>query len=180
MGSDTSSLRCSYEDAPSCNPDFTAPGELAMTLSLKEAFLAALQAHGIVLRFFAGPWHSFDLAQTGGSYDVVLTSETIYRTDGLHSLVNLLARASGHAIDAPKEILDHGDLAESNPPSMTSPSRCLCLVAAKVLYFGVGGGVSEFTRAVEERESMNGKAEVKTTLERKEGVGRRVMKVEWV
>jgi protein-histidine N-methyltransferase len=151
-----------------------------MTPSLKEAFLAALQAHGIVLRFFAGPWRSFDLAHTGGSYDVVLTSETIYRTDSLDSLVDLLARASGHAMDAPKDIRDRGDTAESNPPSVTPPPRRLCLVAAKVLYFGVGGGVSEFMRAVEERECVNGKAEVQIALERKEGVGRRVMKVEWV
>lgn len=50
----------------------------------------------------------------------------------------------------------------------------LCLVAAKILYFGVGGGVSDFLRAVEAT-----KARVETVLERKEGVGRKVMRVWW-
>lgn len=53
------------------------------------------------------------------------------------------------------------------------PER-LCLVAAKVLYFGVGGGVSDFLRAV-----VATKARVETVLERKEGVGRKVMRVWW-
>ena len=50
----------------------------------------------------------------------------------------------------------------------------MCLVAAKILYFGVGGGVSDFLHAV---EVIN--ARVETVLERKVGVGRKVMRVCW-
>ena len=53
-------------------------------------------------------------------------------------------------------------------------SERLCLVAAKILYFGVGGGVSDFLRAIKAT-----KARVETVLERKEGVGRKVMRVWW-
>jgi len=177
---DTSSSRRSYEDGPPCSSDFTTPGELAITPSLKKAFLATLQAHGLVIRFFAGSWDSFDLTQTGGKYDVVLTSETIYQTDNLQSLVNLLARACGHGGSE----LDHVDQAESNSSldsSTTLASHCLCLVAAKVLYFGVGGSVSEFVRVVEKTGSETGKmrGKVENVWERKIGVGRKVMKVIW-
>ncbi|KAI9444081.1 hypothetical protein H4582DRAFT_1919155 [Lactarius indigo] len=54
------------------------------------------------------------------------------------------------------------------------PQRSLCLVAAKVLYFGVGGGVQEFVRAVEDERGT-----VHTVWEHREGVGRRIMRVEW-
>ncbi|KAH9023926.1 hypothetical protein EDB84DRAFT_1564570 [Lactarius hengduanensis] len=50
----------------------------------------------------------------------------------------------------------------------------LCLVAAKVLYFGVGGGVREFVRVVEDEGGT-----VHTVWEHREGVGRRIMRVEW-
>jgi protein-histidine N-methyltransferase len=50
----------------------------------------------------------------------------------------------------------------------------LCLVAAKVLYFGVGGGVEGFVRAVEAEGGV-----VRTVWEHREGVGRRIMRIEW-
>lgn len=54
----------------------------------------------------------------------------------------------------------------------------LCLVAAKVLYFGVGGGISDFIEAVQNRESgQNGV--VSTVLEKTAGIGRKVLRVEW-
>jgi protein-histidine N-methyltransferase len=43
-----------------------------------------------------------------------------------------------------------------------------------VLYFGVGGGVQEFVRAVEDERGT-----VHTVWEHREGVGRRIMRVEW-
>jgi len=49
----------------------------------------------------------------------------------------------------------------------------LCLVAAKVIYFGVGGGVKEFVEAVQENGC------VERVWERKEGVGRIIMRIIW-
>jgi len=50
----------------------------------------------------------------------------------------------------------------------------LCLVVAKVLYFGVGGGVQGFVRAVEGEHDT-----VRTVWEHCEGVGRIFMCVGW-
>lgn len=50
-----------------------------------------------------------------------------------------------------------------------------CLVAAKVLYFGVGGGVSDFMGFVE----RNGYGKARVVWERKTGVGRVIMSVEF-
>ena len=60
-------------------------------------------------------------------------------------------------------------------------AKYLCLVAAKVLYFGVGGGVSEFTKLIETPVKTTGRprGKVEIVLERNVGVGRKVMNVQW-
>ena len=50
----------------------------------------------------------------------------------------------------------------------------LCLVAAKVLYFGVGGGLSDFVEAI---QKVGGTPEI--VLERRVGVGRKVIRIHW-
>lgn len=52
----------------------------------------------------------------------------------------------------------------------------LCLVAAKVLYFGVGGGAAEFVQCVRD---LDRGGTVETVWEKTEGVERRVMSVRW-
>ena len=101
----------------------------------------------IRLKFFSGSWKSFPVAP----YDIVLTSETIYRSESLAPLLTLLKRAA-----AVKE------------------KEHICLVAAKILYFGVGGGVEEFTARVKDEGGS-----VKNVLEVVSGVVRRVMSVRW-
>jgi len=51
-----------------------------------------------------------------------------------------------------------------------------CLVAAKVLYFGVGGGVSDFVSYVEKQG--NAKAEI--VRERNTGIGRLVLSLNFI
>ncbi|KAL4073688.1 hypothetical protein J3A83DRAFT_4230642 [Scleroderma citrinum] len=126
--------------------------ELNITPQLLEDFKESLKIYGINIRVFSGSWDTFDLGTSGGAYDVVLTSETIYCLDSLPGLVRLMCNAC---------------VAE----------RHLCLVAAKVVYFGVGGGVPEFMRCVEEASQQ---ARVDTVLEKKAGVNTRVMSVQWV
>ena len=131
-------------------------GALTVTPELLAAFKTSLDAHGVRLRFFSGGWTSLRarLAQSP-PYDVVLASETIYRTDTLGPFLGVLRAAA--RVEASHT---------TRPP--------LCLVAAKVLYFGVGGGVQEFVRAVEDEGGA-----VYTVWEHREGVGRRIMRVEW-
>lgn len=88
------------------------------------------------------------------SYDVILTSETIYSLDSLEPLLDLLHSSS-------------------SPAASTQ-----CLVACKRIYFGVGGGEVEFRKRVEERggqvSTVWGAEGVENT-----GVGRVVMRVKW-
>jgi protein-histidine N-methyltransferase len=159
--------------------DITAPGELPITPELKTAFLSSLAALNITIRFFSGSWNTFNPAGTIGSdcYNVILTSETIYQMDSLESLVDLMQTA---CIGKTKESLISTTLTiseNSTEEEDSSGASCpyQCLVAAKVIYFGVGGGVLEFMKWIERR-----KGRAMTVQERKVGVGRKVIRVEWV
>ena len=107
----------------------TPPKELPITPELKDAFLSSLKAYGLSLRFFSGSWNTYPVSRTGGKYDMVLTSETIYRTTSLPSLVRLLQGACGRTEEPECLSLEHPDSATQAGPSLTY----LCLVAAKVL-----------------------------------------------
>jgi protein-histidine N-methyltransferase len=99
-----------------------------VTPELLAAFTPSLDAHSVRLCFFSGGWMSLRIKlEQRPPYDIVLASETIYRTDALGAFLGVLRVVMREA-----------------------PQRTLCLVAAKVLYFGVGGGVQEFVRAVED------------------------------
>ncbi|KAF8143327.1 hypothetical protein K438DRAFT_647461 [Mycena galopus ATCC 62051] len=144
-------------ECPSSDP--TVPGELPITPSLKNAFTASIAKLGISLAFFSGSWESLTnhFQSMQAKHDIVLTSETIYRTEALPALIQLLHQAC-------------------------TDTQPLCLVAAKVLYFGVGGGVSEFMRTLQSSamvdKQSSGSAEV--VWERKVGVGRKIMRIDWV
>ncbi|KAF9480933.1 hypothetical protein BDN70DRAFT_876955 [Pholiota conissans] len=160
--------------APTIIPN--TAGELPITPELKDAFLSSLKLLNITLRFFSGSWDTLNPLSTAGSsgYNIVLTSETIYRTDSLESLINLMQTAcTGKAPPTLEGLVS--SLQVTDPPTTpTKKSEYLCLVAAKVLYFGVGGGVSDFLQAVESQ-----KGRVETVLERKAGIGRKIMHVSW-
>ncbi|KAG1815055.1 uncharacterized protein BJ212DRAFT_1359164 [Suillus subaureus] len=134
-----------------------SPLELNISEGLKDAFHQSLMTYGLHLRFFSGSWDTFDLRTSGGSYNLVLTSETIYRMESLPSLATIMRGACN--AEGPKDVYDY-----------------LCLVAAKVLYFGVGGGVEEFVRCVRDLDKGG---TVDTVWEKTQGVERRVISVRW-
>ena len=171
------------DDASGTKPfDQTSPGDLQIIPELIRAFRSSLERERISIQFVTGSWQS--LSTTRGHlctfpFDITLTSETIYQISSLPSLIDLLRLCSS------SQARDEIDLASrAQELSIKEPKRrkqeeivsrdCLCLVAAKVLYFGVGGGVMEFERTVGEAGGT-----VSTVLERKTGIGRRVMRVEW-
>ena len=156
------------------------PGGLTVTRALLDAFTASLDAHKVRLRFFAGGWSTLRecLAHQGTDpprppppYDIVLASETIYRTEALGAFLGVL-RSTVASVSA------------SSAATTSAPAPCdrevevvhppLCLVAAKVLYFGVGGGVQAFVSAIEGEHGT-----VHTVWEHREGVGRAIMRIEW-
>ncbi|KAL5498805.1 hypothetical protein ACEPAH_2160 [Sanghuangporus vaninii] len=157
---------------------FDQPGDLQITPELLTTFRSSLEEQHISIRFIAGSWQS--LADNNDNvctfpFDITLTSETIYQTSSLPSLITFLKRcASSTSGDDDGIATRTQELSIEETGSRKGGRGLLCLVAAKVLYFGVGGGVMEFERAVRE---AGGKTS--TVLERKTGVGRRIMSVEW-
>jgi len=143
-----------------------------VTPALLDAFKASLDAHKVRLRFFAGGWSTLRecLVHQGSQqppppYDIVLASETIYRTEALGAFLGVLRTATAaETLAAAATLPCDGEVVR--PP--------LCLVAAKVLYFGVGGGVEAFVSAVEEEHGI-----VRAVWEHHEGVGRVIMRIEW-
>lgn len=149
------------------------PGGLTVTPALLDAFKASLDAHKVRLRFFAGGWSTLRecLVHQGGHhqppppYDIVLASETIYRTEALGAFLGVLRTTTAAETPAAAAALPCiGEVVR--PP--------LCLVAAKVLYFGVGGGVEAFVGAVEREHGV-----ARIVWEHREGVGRVIMRIEW-
>ncbi|KAF5832094.1 hypothetical protein DUNSADRAFT_12168 [Dunaliella salina] len=79
-------------------------------------------------RFFAGDWSSVGELLTnqglGGHYDLILTAESIYNPNSQSQLLECI-----------KQVLQ--------------PPLGLVMVAAKSYYFGVGGGVQSFIKAIQ-------------------------------
>jgi protein-histidine N-methyltransferase len=179
-------------DVDALSPD--EPGELPITPALLAAFRATLDEQKIRLRFFSGAWDSFDVSAAGGRYELVLTSETIYQITALPALVKLLHDVSVGVGGDSREAGDEGGGADDEA-SLAELARskldlgqdrsCVCLVAAKVLYFGVGGGVPDFVNTVSSGVCGSSGEEnpaigtVQVVMERKAGVGRQIMRVSW-
>ncbi|KAJ8093143.1 hypothetical protein PM082_020628 [Marasmius tenuissimus] len=147
-------------------PDPTVATEISITDELKTAFQSSLRERYITLRFFSGSWSTFDVDKIGGKYDIVLTSETVYRMESVPSLIDLLYHAC-----AGQGGLDSLRITEDSP--------CLCLVAAKVFYFGVGGGIAEFVEAVRHRGTSNKTPTIETVWEQNVGVARKILSLSW-
>lgn len=161
--------------------DPTTPGDLPLSPALHAAFLASLEQRRIDLRFFAGSWAQFPVP---AAYDLVLSSETIYHAEGLRSLVQLMRAAcrpragTSDAVAGDDKMLD--ELAREKL-AIAEQRATACLVAAKVLYFGVGGGIADFVGVVERpgADEARGAGKVENVWEQSTGVGRRIMSVAW-
>ncbi|KZO93001.1 hypothetical protein CALVIDRAFT_601103 [Calocera viscosa TUFC12733] len=120
----------------------TDPLSLRLEPALIAAFLRSLSSLRLHLSFFSGSWDAF----APGEFDWVLTSETIYRPPSLPSLVSCIKRSIG--------------------------PEGKCLLAAKDVYFGVGGSVREFEHVASGEGLL-----VKRVWETREGSGRCVLEV---
>lgn len=135
-----------------CTAKVLVPGDVIIDEGLLEAFKASLRRHNITLRFISGAWTNFVFTPSLPKVDCILTSETIYNTASVPSLISVMKRSRNNV------------RAQQTPP--------LILVAAKVIYFGVGGGVKEFARAIEEEGG-----EARVVWEVTHGVGRQIIRV---
>lgn len=136
--------------------------ELDITPELLEAFKNDLTQRGISIDFISGAWSAefVDLvysARSSANYKtLVLASETIYSPSSLpafsETLLELLRRSSSPEV------------------------KSRALVAAKKVYFGVGGGVDEFIAVL--KDVCANELEVQQTVDvQSEGVGRVVLEV---
>jgi protein-histidine N-methyltransferase len=173
---DASPASLAAREATQSDPvDPSAPGEVHIADELRDAFLSSLAQRNITIRFFSGAWETFDLQKTGGNYDLLMTSETIYRTESLVPLTRILDEGCPDSLTEKAAKLSVNDKSAAKEHE-TSP---LCLVAAKVLYFGVGGGISEFVEFLSEKKPGR-KGEATAVLEKVTNVGRRVLSIQWI
>lgn len=149
-------------------------GDIELTTEILEEFKASLKALDVRLDFYSGSWDAlheagaFESSECKGS--IVLTSETIYSMDSLPGLVESLERACGKSIE---DDLGRATLKETGQETLKGPELDVCcLVAAKVLYFGVGGGVNAFKEELTKRNAIS-----KTVWSSDRGVGRVVLEV---
>ncbi|TKY85469.1 hypothetical protein EX895_005631 [Sporisorium graminicola] len=132
---------------------FDLENELPITDELVSAFAESLESRGIHLRFYSGAWSTFPPPPATHKMDLILTSETIYSLESLPALVGLM---SSYA-----------------KPQGTGEAG-LVLVAAKVIYFGVGGGVESFKQVLSQLQPA---ATVEPLHSVTKGVGRTVLSV---
>ncbi|CAI7634117.1 unnamed protein product [Penicillium pancosmium] len=138
--------------------------ELDITPELLEAFKTDLTRRGISLSFISGAWSpefvelvfSSPFCSGDDCQTLVLASETIYSPLSLaafsETLLALLRRSS------------------------TASSKTRALVAAKKVYFGVGGGVDEFLATLKNVCADELEVQQKVDIQ-SEGVGRVVLEV---
>ncbi|PWW79268.1 hypothetical protein C7212DRAFT_288447 [Tuber magnatum] len=127
-------------------------GDLDVTESLTAAFLSDLSRRGIALDFVSGGWgvEMTELLKPASPYDLALGSETIYSPSTTPLFADVLLEA-----------LKGGEGSG--------------LVAAKQIYFGVGGSVTDFVNLVRSKDSN---VQIRVVMEEKEvGVGRSIVKI---
>lgn len=152
----------------SAAPEMAADGsepqaeeELDITPELISEFKADLTQRGITIQFISGTWSpefvDLILSARDAEYQtLLLASETIYSPSSLkafsETLLSLL-RGSG-----------------------TPSAKSQALVAAKKVYFGVGGGVDEFLAMLKDVSGSDLDVQQKLDVQ-SEGVGRVVLEV---
>ncbi|CRG92170.1 Histidine protein methyltransferase 1 [Talaromyces islandicus] len=139
-------------------------GELDIDSALLDAFQTDLSKRGVTIDFISGGWSSqfVDLVSGGNNQReqsiprLVLASETIYSPSSLDSFSQTLVQLLRGGMQASR-----------------------ALVAAKKVYFGVGGGIDEFLHVLrqqplQENEQLDTRESSEVTSE---GVGRIILEI---
>ena len=149
-----------------CAQPWSDEGDLQITRDLLTAFDLELKAAKVNISTISGAWgstfvdltHGFSITSGGsGDLTLILASETIYSPASLRDFTyTVLSLLSQH----------------------DSPScKAIALVAAKRMYFGVGGGVNEFMAVLEELGGAGRHVWDSSQEERGQGVGRCILEV---
>lgn len=154
----SSPLASSSSPSTSTSDNTTPSGDLELTPDLLAAFTNTLARTQINLTFLSGPWSPAQLAQIPPSSPdlatLVLASETIYSPASTSAFVDILV------------------------PLLQRTRMAKALVAAKKVYFGVGGSVDLFKEACAERGVLAAEVENAGIAAMGEGVGRSLVEVQ--
>ncbi|EKD01887.1 hypothetical protein A1Q2_03814 [Trichosporon asahii var. asahii CBS 8904] len=159
------------------------PGTLELSPAVLDAFQSALEDAGVELRFTHGDWSGMAAEVAKDSpYNLILTAETIYAEGSVGALLDLLkAAARDGDVKVVKEIKATNDesveqaldgLALDDWTKKPLREQSVILLAAKVLYFGVGGGLESFLGQV--RAAGGWSSRVRDWVK---GVGRSVVRI---
>ncbi|RVD82727.1 uncharacterized protein DFL_007142 [Arthrobotrys flagrans] len=126
---------------PSMDPSATEGSEetpeIELTSTLISSFLSTLQTHNITISFLSGSWSPAMISLIHGGLEYPSTAE-----ETMHSL--LLA---SETIYSPSSIPEFVDMIE-----YTLASSGKGYIAAKDVYFGVGGSVKDFVDIMEKKK----------------------------
>ena len=150
------------------------PGELPINPALVAGFLESLSAKNMHIHFLCGSWRTSNIDRR---FDVILTSETMYRPDGIPDLLDVLWKAYANPPS-----LAIGTTLEGAMIDKLSLDDPRCYVAGKVLYFGVGGGMPDLISELEDprgTKCSRRRGNWRVLKEHSQGVIRRVLQVSW-
>jgi len=103
---------------------------------------------GFKSRFFSGDWSCFKdefEKKIGVKYDLILTSETIYNTGNYQKLVSTQKDVENEVIKLSESLISFQmDIFDS-----CLNENGIILLAAKIHYFGVGGGLRLFEKSIQ-------------------------------
>jgi len=155
-------------------PDPGTPGELPINPALVAAFLESLSYKSLYIHFLSGSWRTYNIDR---QFDIILTSETMYRSECIPDLLDVLWKAY-----ATPPSLKIGTMLEGSMQGKSSLDGPKCYVAGKVLYFGVGGGLPDFISGLEDPRGSKCSRRNGRWLNLKEhsqGVVRKVLQLFW-
>ena len=165
-------------------PRLDRPGNLALTPELVHAVEDLLGRNNVELLFSTGDWSGLASnlqSSTTASYDLIMTAETIYSEESVPALLSVLRSAlpppqTSTAQPGTANLEDSlGDLRVGQSwTRRVERGQGVVLLAAKVLYFGLSGGLQAFLARV---DGDGGWSE--SVKEWTRGVGRRVVQIGW-
>ena len=154
--------------------DPSTPGELPINPALVAAFLESLSYENLCIHFLCGSWRTYYIDRR---FDIILTSETMYRSESIPDLLDVLWKA----YTTPPS-LTIGGMVEGSAQEKVSLDGPKCYVAGKVLYFGVGGGLPDFISGLEDpwgSKCSRQSGRWRVLNEHPRGVVRKVLQIFW-
>ena len=147
-----------YHDFSTPNLDSSSNGELELSESLIQRFLAEMKCKGINFVFLSGPWSSSLAAMiphsAPDSGSLILAAETIYSPASTTAFVQILTA-----------LLKRVKMAKA-------------MIGAKRIYFGVGGSVNGLKEACREQGAVAYEIENHGVPNMDSGVGRALIEVQ--